>query len=644
VSAAAQIDRTSEADWRRENAHRLDVAAQRLATVLEAGLAREEAVFDTDGVVPPALQQLAQRFSLGLFERDLLLVTALIERHPALTRLIVSWRGDPQQTHMGYDLAAWLLPGSDRLALSPSAALRRWRLIDVPAGQSPARARLTIDERVQFYLEGHSFVDTRLDGLVRPLTGPPHDEPALLRRVGAALRGALSPAHCPLIAVSGANAQHRAGFVVAAGEALRTRVFTMPASAIPPQPAEREALARLWEREAMLLDAALLIECDELRDDVAVRLRALLQSLEALVFVASPLRLMPLARPVLRCELPEREAHQEIARWKEALGRLAQHLNGSVERAAIQFRLDDQGLRDAAAAALAAPTAEAAGEALWDSARMQARRGLDALAERIETHAVWDDLVLPAPQLESLRGITMHVRERHRVYREWGFATKSGRGLGIAALFAGGSGTGKTLAAEVLAHELRLDLYRIDLARLVSKYIGETEKHLAQVFDAAEACGAIVLFDEADALFGKRSEVRDSHDRYANIEVSYLLQRIETYHGLSILTTNLKQALDPAFVRRIRFIVQFPFPDGAARQEIWAHVFPDAMPREALDFAKLARLNITGGHIRNIALNAAFLAASRDEPVRMTHLRNATEAEYAKLEKPLARAEIGDWA
>jgi SpoVK/Ycf46/Vps4 family AAA+-type ATPase len=152
-----------------------------------------------------------------------------------------------------------------------------------------------------------------------------------------------------------------------------------------------------------------------------------------------------------------------------------------------------------------------------------------------------------------------------------------------------------------------------------------------------------VLFDEADALFGKRSEVRDSHDRYANIEVSYLLQRIETYRGLSILTTNLKQAVDPAFMRRIRFIVHFPFPDGAARRDIWARVLPDGVPREALDLNKLARLNLAGGHIRNIALNAAFLAASQDQPVRMTHLRAAAEAEYAKLEKPLPRAEVGDW-
>jgi len=210
-------------------------------------------------------------------------------------------------------------------------------------------------------------------------------------------------------------------------------------------------------------------------------------------------------------------------------------------------------------------------------------------------------------------------------------------------LFAGASGTGKTLAAEVLANELRLDLYRIDLSSVVSKYIGETEKNLRRVFDAAEEGGAILLFDEADALFGKRSEVKDSHDRYANIEVSYLLQRMEAYRGLAILTTNLKSALDTAFLRRIRFIVQFPFPDAAMREEIWRRIFPPTLPTENLDLAKLARLHIAGGNIRNIALNAAFLAADAREPVRMTHMLRAASTEYAKLEKPLTVAEIGGW-
>ena len=236
------------------------------------------------------------------------------------------------------------------------------------------------------------------------------------------------------------------------------------------------------------------------------------------------------------------------------------------------------------------------GRALWHACRERARPALDDLAQRIDCVASWSDLVLPASQLDTLQEIVAQVRRRATVYDDWGFAARSARGLGITALFSGASGTGKTMAAEVLAAELELDLYRIDLSSVVSKYIGETEKNLRQVFDAADAGGAILLFDEADALFGKRTEVKDSHDRYANIEVSYLLQRMEEYRGLAILTTNLKDGVDQAFLRRLRFVVNFPFPNAAAREEIWRLIFPPAVPSEDLDLAVLARLNVSEEH------------------------------------------------
>jgi SpoVK/Ycf46/Vps4 family AAA+-type ATPase len=274
---------------------------------------------------------------------------------------------------------------------------------------------------------------------------------------------------------------------------------------------------------------------------------------------------------------------------------------------------------------------------------VQARPRLDNMAQRIEPAATWDDLVLPEMQRQTLLEIAVHVKERVKVYESWGFGAKSSGGLGISALFTGGSGTGKTMAAEVLANELRIDLYRIDLSQVVSKYIGETEKNLRHVFDAAEEGGAILLFDEADALFGKRSEVKDSHDRYANIEVSYLLQRMEAYRGLAILTTNMKSAVDTAFLRRIRFIVHFPFPDAKQRMRIWKGIFPESTPTDELDTEKLARLNVAGGNIRNIALNAAFLAADAGGEVRMEHLLRAVRSEYMKMEKPLTDSEIGGW-
>ena len=252
-------------------------------------------------------------------------------------------------------------------------------------------------------------------------------------------------------------------------------------------------------------------------------------------------------------------------------------------------------------------------------------------------------MVLPELEKQILRDAADQLKQRTKVYDEWGFGGKSKRGLGISALFAGASGTGKTMAAEVLAREMKLDLYRIDLSAIVSKYIGETEKNLSRVFDAAEMGGVILLFDEADAIFGKRSEVKDSRDRHANMEVAYLLQRMEAYPGLSILTTNLKNSIDQAFLRRIRFIVQFPFPDANQRAEIWRRVFPKNTPTEGLDEWKLARLQVAGGNIRNIALNAAFIAAQAEEVVKMQHILQAAKSEYTKMERPLTDNEVKGW-
>jgi len=277
---------------------------------------------------------------------------------------------------------------------------------------------------------------------------------------------------------------------------------------------------------------------------------------------------------------------------------------------------------------------------LWGACLASTRPQLDVLAERINPKATWDDIVLPEAESALLHNIAEQVAQRTTVYEKWGFGEKMSRGLGISALFSGDSGTGKTMAAEVIANELRLNLYRIDLSAVVSKYIGETEKNLRRMFDAAENGGAILFFDEADALFGKRSEVKDSHDRYANIEINYLLQRMEAYRGLAILATNMKSALDTAFLRRLRFIVRFPFPGAAERKAIWQRVFPQDMPKSALDYDRLARLNVTGGHIHNIAINAAFLAAHSASPVTMALVLEAARAEFRKIERPINEADF----
>jgi len=330
--------------------------------------------------------------------------------------------------------------------------------------------------------------------------------------------------------------------------------------------------------------------------------------------------------------------------WRDALGPRAGAIGRELDSIISQFDLDASAVRAVSARAQSEigddPPPEQLAAYLWTACVRQGRAHLEELAYRIDVKAGWDDLVLAPAHKDMLRTIAAHVGGRALVYQDWGFAQKSSRGLGIAAIFAGESGTGKTMAAEVLAGVLNLDLFRIDLSSVVSKYIGETEKNLRRIFDAAEGVGAILLFDEADALFGKRSEVKDSHDRYANLEVSYLLQRMEEYSGLAILTTNLKDSIDSAFSRRVRFIVDFPFPDAEQRAEIWRRAFPEATPSEPLDIQALARLNVTGGNIRNIALNAAFLAADAGDSVRMEHVIRAARAEYAKRGKHLSAAEL----
>ena len=268
--------------------------------------------------------------------------------------------------------------------------------------------------------------------------------------------------------------------------------------------------------------------------------------------------------------------------------------------------------------------------------RQRARANFGSLATVIVPRQSWSSLVLPEEAVRQLREICAHVRQRGRVLHDWGFDARLSLGKGLYVLFLGPSGTGKTLAAEVVAHELEVELLKVDLSSVVSKYIGETEKNLRQIFEGAERSDAILFFDEADALFGKRSEVKDAHDRYANIEINFLLQRLEEFEGVAILATNFAQNIDEAFGRRVHMTVEFPFPDEAARLAIWRNHIPGQTPvAPDLDLRPLARhLQITGGNIRNIVFNAAFLAAEEDRTVGLEHLLLATRREYQKIGKP----------
>jgi SpoVK/Ycf46/Vps4 family AAA+-type ATPase len=312
------------------------------------------------------------------------------------------------------------------------------------------------------------------------------------------------------------------------------------------------------------------------------------------------------------------------------------------------FRLDPEQIRRAALAARRAADSEARAIEPRDvtaGARAQNAGGLERLARRVEAAAGWRDLVLPPDATAQLRELTDRARHRERVLGEWGMGGGSARGTGVTALFAGDSGTGKTLSAEVVAAELGLDLYVIDLATVVDKYIGETEKNLDRIFAEADRVNGVLLFDEADAIFGKRSEVKDARDRYANVEIAYLLQRMERFDGLAVLTTNLRANLDEAFLRRLDVIVDFPMPDEDDRCRLWERHLPESLPRAGdIDVAFLARaFKLSGGNIRNICLAAAFLAAAGNRPIAMVDLVRATEREYQKLGRLTHEAEFGEY-
>ena len=592
---------------------------------------------------PAAIETLSAGFGLSPFERALLLMCAGVELSTDFAAVCTPTFG----------LAMAVLPEPQWDASVPSRPLRRWRLLEVGPGPTLMSSPLRLDERVLHYLTGVSYLDERLARLLDRLAPGPELAPshqALAERLAGAWAQHDTPTPLPVLHLAGWDAAEKRAIAASACALLHLQAHVLAAPHVPTAPDELDTLLRLWEREAIMLDSALVLDCDDLEPTDLARQHAIARlaehTLGGVILLARHRRQL-LQRPVLTFEVQQPTTAEQQALWQSYLGPLAPGLNGHVDQLVAHFNLGASGIQAACTTALhtspAPASVESLAPALWDACRAQARPRLDDLAQAIPPTATWDDLVLPEAQRATLRDLAAHVRQRLRVYETWGFARKGARGLGISALFAGGSGTGKTMAAEVLAHTLRLDLYHIDLSGVVSKYIGETEKNLRRIFDAAEAGGVLLLFDEADALFGKRSEVKDSHDRHANIEVSYLLQRMEAYRGLSILTTNMKDALDPAFLRRLRFVVPFPFPDAAQRADIWRRVFPAQTPTEGLDIEKLARLNVAGGNIRNIALNAAFLAAEADTPVRMEHVLQATRSEYARLEKPLTAGEIKEW-
>jgi hypothetical protein len=607
---------------------------------------------------PPAMKILAQRLGLSQFEQDILLLCAAMELDTRIPALCAQYQNEPNRPYPTFALAFSIFDDPSWDALSAERPLRYWRLIEInqPGATPLTMSALRADERIVNYLKGLNHLDDRLTPFLAPFDLSGEGEAflaashrAIAESVERVLRLGQTENRPPVIQLTGTDSVSKQQVALQVFSNLGLQGFRLPGELLPSAAGELEILARLWHRESTLLPLALYLDAVDAAENSGTSGRY--QLFNRFVARCGTLNFLDTRepRPGLGLNAPAFEidkptASEQHEAWKEAL---CDNAGECPDRLAGQFNLNLPGIRHIASAVLADREKDKDAsnllERLWDACLSRTRPRLDRLAQRIEPKATWKELVLPEEPLRLLHEIAAQVRQRGKVYDEWGFRQRMSRGFGISALFAGESGTGKTMAAEVIANELRLDLYRIDLSAVVSKYIGETEKNLRRVFDAAEDGGVILLFDEADALFGKRSEVKDSHDRYANIEVNYLLQRMEAFHGLAILATNMKNALDQAFMRRLRFIVNIPFPGIAERKQIWEGAFPrddherglPGTPVDELDYDHLTRLNLAGGSIHNVALNAAFLAARSGTPVTMPLVFEAARSEFRKLEKPV---------
>ncbi|SEM27796.1 ATP-binding protein [Bradyrhizobium sp. OK095] len=640
-----------EIDWASRNqqwlAMQVTALRLRLAPQLESQSANtESAPQECDNDFGPALDALTKLFGLSPFEREIVLLAAGVELDSALCRLVSETMAQSPEagasTQPTFNFAMQTLNEPHWDALSPLRPLRRWRLIVCEGREAPQRRPIQIDERVLHYLTGVAAIDVRLIGPVRCEPAGPGD---LDTPLATNIAHALGSGAAALVALD-----HARGEIEPQRDLARAALAEFGANGLwlhsrdlPHDPREIAEMACLLDREAALSDAIIALELDHSPDatDAEARAVTLLAHLVGPAIVLNapePARLSRLRqRRMLRLQVTDASvAARQVAALHGLPREQATALAAALRPALRQFNVPAAELRLVVTEALAGVQGEPTllGSAVWRLCRTAARGGLDALAQRIDCRVAFDDLVAPPVVIAQLRAIAGELQHRPLVHGDWGFAAHNSRGLGAAALFAGDSGTGKTYAAEAIASAAGLDLYRVDLASVVSKYIGETEKNLSRLFETAETSGAILLFDEADALFGKRSEVRDSHDRFANIEIAYLLQRIETYRGLVILTTNMKSALDRAFLRRIRYVIQFPYPDAAAREKLWRMQFPADAPLGEVDFAGLARLQLTGGNIRAIALNAAFLAAADGGRIGHEAINAAVRAEFSKLERP----------
>ncbi|PYI93693.1 MAG: AAA family ATPase [Verrucomicrobia bacterium] len=660
-------------EWQESNARQLGEALAQLRQRLERHIQQQtgappspefpagEEASETTGKeapaqreeLPSALALLSERLGLSAFERDILLLCAAMELDTRTAALCARAQDDPNKPFPTFALALALFEEPSWDALSPERPLRYWRLLEInqPGAQPLTGSSLRADERIVNFLKGLNCLDDRVSTFIVPMEIAPDSaevafsQNAVVDAILGHWQREIGGGGLPIVQLLGPDPISKQLVAHEVAARLNRILCRLPVEVLPSATQDLETFFRLWQRESRLLPLAFYLDAEEADATATGRSGALsrfMARIDGFSFLAVREALPRPGREHVALETCKPTASEQRSAWAEELGSAAPD---SPPLLAAQYNLNLPTLRQLAR--LARLESESAPESLpekvWDICRQSERPRLDALAQRLEPKMTWDDLVLPRGEMKLLREIAAQVRQRNKVYDDWGFSRKMNRGFGISALFAGDSGCGKTMAAEVIANELRLNLYRIDLSAVVNKYIGETEKNLRRLFDAAEEGGSILFFDEADALFGKRSEVKDSHDRYANIEINYLLQRLESYRGLAILATNMKNALDPAFLRRLRFVVNFPFPGVADRRRLWEKAFLQqevarnlpGPPLETLDYERLARLSLSGGLILNAALGACFMAAESRSNVTMPLVLAAARAEFMKLDRPV---------
>ncbi|MDR0493612.1 MAG: ATP-binding protein [Nitrososphaerota archaeon] len=590
------------------------------------------------------IETLQLLFGLSAFEAQIIVLCAGQELDSEIKNLLAEIHGNPHMIYPTFGLALSCFPNAHWSATTPASPLRQFHLIETnPTPTTPITATpIRISERILHYLKGITYLDSQLQGIITPVHN--NDQPVkshlhLVNKILSLWNN--NKEKLPVIHLCGTNETDKLAIAQTALTTKGLTLWQLPAELIPQKPHETTSLAQLWTREATLFNAGLLITTDDTTNDQTQKTTLrFIDQLCGPIFLTTKERYQTPPNNTLTLQVNKPLKTEQRQLWQTNIKHQDPNLPNIVSALVNQFNFSASTIKAATnQAAMRYTTGLSIKALLWESACIVSRPRFSELAQQITPKATLDSLVLPEREKQQIREIIAHVAQRHKVYEDWGFEDQNSRGLGISALFSGSSGTGKTMTAEVIAHELHLDIFRIDLSAVVSKYIGETEKNLSKLFDAAEDTGAILFFDEADALFGKRTEIKDSHDRHANIEINYLLQRMENYRGLAILATNMRDALDPAFVRRLKFIINFPFPDEKSRLEIWQNIFPKKTPFDNLNFTQLAKLNIAGGNIQNIALYSAFLAANENTPITMQHIKRAAQVEYIKMEKPLT----GNW-